>query len=806
MHTCLIPLCAMASPAKKRAKSIFADKEPVTTIENPDFDKNDVAEAKTVPKMTFRSPVTIENVFRPPAAHHVKFFYQCRAGENSQPFDQLLREEKVAWTESFHDNKALMGFIVYTMLFPKLLQTRIKLNAATYHWAHLDAAADKGRVKLEQRREAYVRLKRDGVTQSVFMGLPQRTSIDPDANILDFMNINVDEEDERFRFFIKREFSILHAARGQVANSSVYTSCAMALSLLWFATTVLARPCCLESIILPLSVIERRKMEQQFHCPPEFFDGPVHGFQTDWKHVFATIGTRHRNIDYTLLEKVSEHRYIEGVHVADTYAVYRAAFTAPKDRDAIAALLESYKKNSKHGVESGAVVGALDVIREKPSHSIGSMDGSVLGSIHMTYGERACLDVRRECIRLDGGGPSLFDTSVGNKLDDILSHFDRELWKERKKDKISRNVASNMDPAGMSKKIEGGKMLDPTDAKSVEKMINMLKALSRQVWRPLKSLVGEALGASMEYPTAFLQISQTEAQTLFDSAVKSRVTYADIDNLCTLLFASFSFQRSQVLREATVHEFELAPDSTCFKLTFKNRRFKTSSSGAKASAPPVSHFMLTPEQSMIIKFVAAVGHKFCKFQSIEPSRRLFVNSKGQNWTQKDITARFKILGRQWLGIQNFGAHISRTFWATHALNSGQISGSNIEDFSSFLQVSSSTLRTSYMAAAANTAAQTLGNEVLGAVVNAACTGETTERGSRPYGRKLSTRRFEFAADIRASVLHYGGNSRNMFRALLQKRMDSQLSEGEVWFRWENTFFSEKDETLFKRFVEKATSA
>eukprot|EP00903_Cladosiphon_okamuranus_P010452 g9888.t1 len=530
----------------EREKTIFTDKEPVTTIENREFDENDVAEAKKVSKMAFRSPVTIENAFSPPAAHHVKCFYQCRAGKNSQPFDQLPREEKVAWTESFHDNKALMGFIVYTMLFPELLLTRIKLNVATYHWTHLDAAAAKGNAKLEKRRKAFVRLKRDGVTQSVFMGLPQRASIDLSANIWDFMNINVDEEDERFRFFIKRDFSILQAARGQVANSSVYTSCAMALSLLWFATTVLARPCCLESIIMPLSVVERRKMEQQFNCPPEFFDGPVHGFQTDWKHVFATIGTHHRNIDYTLLEKVSEHRYIEGVYVADTYAVYRAVFTAPGDIDTITTLLESYKKNSKHGVESGAVVGALDVIREKPCHSIGKIDGSVLGSIHMTYGERACIDVRRECIKLDGGGPSLFDTSVSNKLDDILAHLDRELWKERKKDKISRNVASNMDPAGMAKKIEEGKMLDPTDAKSVEKMINMLKALSRQV-----------------------------------------------------------------LREATVHEFELAPDSTCFKLTFKNRPFKTSSSGAKDSAPPVSHFMLTPEQSMIIKFVAAVGHKFC---------------------------------------------------------------------------------------------------------------------------------------------------------------------------------------------------
>ncbi|CAN0550788.1 unnamed protein product [Ectocarpus sp. 12 AP-2014] len=156
----------------------------------------------------------------------------------------------------------------------------------------------------------------------------------------------------------------------------------------------------------------------------------------------------------------------------------------------------------------------------------------------------------------------------------------------------------------------------------------------------------------------------------------------------------------------------------------------------------------------------------------------------------------------WLGISNFGPHVCRTFWSTHALNSGQVSGSNLEDFSSFLQVSSTTLRNSYMAASANTAAHTVGNEVLGAVVNSACTGEMTEKGARPYGKKLSARRLEFAGEIRASLAKYSGDGRLLFRALLQKRDSSQLVEGEKWFRWENTFFSQNDERLFQRFVDK----
>ncbi|CAM9485182.1 unnamed protein product [Sphacelaria rigidula] len=678
--------------------------------------------------MNFRCPVTIDNVFSAPTSTQVKVFYESRSS-TGKPFDHLPNGEDLAWTESFHDNKTLMGFIVYAQLFPKLLQNRIKLNAATYHWAHLDNSSEKGRTKLEQRRRAVDRLKRNGFTRSIFMGLPYR--VDTSANILTFMKMDVEEEDERFRFFTKREFSMIFSKRGQVGSSSVYASCSMALSLLWFATAVLARPCCLESIILPLSVMERRTMEQRFKCPPQFFDGPIRSFQTNWKDVFAAIDTQHRNINYTLLEKACEHKYIEGVHIADVYAVFRATMTAPDDMNSIAALVRSYKQHSKHGVESGAIVGVIDVIRDKPVDAIGKIDGGVLGTIFSTYGERACLKVHAECKRLEGGS-SLFDDSVSNKLNEILAHFDCELWKARKKDKVERVVAANMDPAGMNKKIEGGKMLDPTDPKSIELMHTMLKSISGQVWKPLKKLIGKVLGASLEYPAAFLSITREEGEQLYKHMITAGVTYTDIANLCTLLLLSFSFQRSQVLRESTIDEFVLAPDATHYKFSFKGRKFKTASSGGASSAPPVSHFMLSPDQSMITRFIATVGHMYCGIQCLDnEARRLFVHSEGQSWTQKDISSGFKRIGMHWLGISNFGPHVCRTFWSTHALNSGQISGSNLEDFSSFLRVSSTTLRNSCMSAAANTAAHTVGNEMLGAVVNSACTGETTEKGARP---------------------------------------------------------------------------
>lgn len=801
----------MAAPSRatKRMKKMAVEPS-VTSLDNPVFNANDVAESKTHTKMSFRSPVTIDNVFSAPAPKQVKMFYESRnyGTKNYRKFDTLPKTEKLAWTESYHDNKTLMGFIVYAMLFPKLLQTRIKLNAATYHWAHLDSASEKGRVKLEQRRNAVDRLKRTDCTRSVFMGLPYRT--DNSSNILEFMNLNIEEEDERFRFFTNREFSLIYSERGAVGSSSVYASCSMALSLLWFATAILARPCCLESVILPISVTERQMMEQRFNCPPQFFDGAIKSFHTKWRDVFTVIDTHHRNIDYTLLEKASEQKYVEAVHIADIYAIFRATMTAPDDRDSVQRLDESYKKNSKHGVESGAVVRILDVIRDKPVEAIGKIDGGVLGTIFSTYGERACLRVQAECIKLDCGG-SLFDDSVSNKLTEIMAHFDNQLWKARKKDKVERVVAANMDPAGINKKVEGQRMLDPTDPASVEKMMHMLKSISNQVWAPLKKLIGEALGASLGYPTAFLQISQEQVDTLHRHL--TLVKYSDIANLYVTLVLSFSFQRSQVLRQATVDEFTLVPDKSRYKFSFKDRRFKTSTStgnGSSSSALPVSHFILTPDQSMIVKFVTTVGHRFTKLgvsQKFEPTRRLLVNSLGENWTQKDIGSRYKTIGEQWLGIANFGPHVCRTFWSTYALHSGQIDSNNIEQFSSFLQVSRKTMENSYMSASGNSAAHKVGAQVLGSVSNAACTGQATIRGSRPYGKKLSARRFEFILNIKASLTKYD-NTRDLFRALVSKRKsDSQLlGEDEAWFRWENTFFYDDDERLFQRFVDKASTA
>ena len=775
----------------------------ITSLTKPKSDgsKPEVAVSATHARMGFRCPVTIETVFDEPTKTQVAQFYGSRCPQGGS-FSHLSHPEKMYWTESLRDNMTLMGFIVYSQLLPSLLANRIKLNSATYHWAYLDPASEKGRIKLEQRRAALTRLNRDDFTLSAFRGLPH--GIDTSVDILSYMKMTMDAEDERFRFFMSREFSVMCSERGDVNGSSVFASSSTALSLMWFATVVLGRPCSLESVILPLSTVERKSLEHRLGCPTQFFDGPVRGFQTKWRDVFTSIGVAHRNIDYTLLEKASEDRYIEGLYVADAYAVYRATVSAPGDVKGITSLVESYKMHSKHGVESGAVVGVMDIIRAKSTDATGKIDGTVLGAIHATFGEHASARVQQACNDNLQGGVTLFDDSVSGKLGEVMAHFEQELRNARKKHKIERIVAANMDPAGLTKKIDGGKMLDPRDAKSIELMHGMLKGLSAQVWSPLKRLIGEALGGSMTYPSAFLRLSNGEEEALYKHLVKSGAVYTDIANLCTLLVMSYSFQRSQVLRDSTVDEFVLVPDGTHYRLVFKTRVFKTASSSGSSSAKPVSHFNLTSDQSMIVRFISGVGHRFCKVQDMgDEKRRLFLNSKGQNWTQKDIGTRFKKIGAQWLGIQNFCPHATRSFWATHALNTGQVSGTNVEDFSAFLQVSSATLRNSYMSAGANTAAHTLGSEVLGSVVNAACTGATTEEGAAPYGKKLNARRLEFVEQIRASLAKYGGNGRLMFRDLVQKRGAGRLADDEKWFRWECTFFGQDKERLFQRFLDKS---
>lgn len=772
--------------ARKRIKvpSISKGKKSITTLCKPGFNSNDVMHVTTDPKISFRCPVSITKIFLEPNDGQVRQFYYAR-NFSGTPYDRLPQDEKLLWRQSLTDNLALIGFQIYSQLFPSLLENRIKLHHASHHYRDLDRTTAEGREKLEQRRGALSRLQRVGSAHSVFHGLPY--SVDKSTSILQFMGLDFEDDDKRQRFFLQREFST-----GKKGSSSVYQSCSSAIGLMWFATVVLGRPTSFESIVLPLSVVERRVLEERWLCPPRHLDGAIRSWKTDWGGVFRAINVPHRNMAYIMLIFACQDKYVEGLHVSDAFGLFKATRSAPGDAEMIATLFRSQR-----GIENGPVVGILDVIRQRLADSVGSMDGSILGSIYLTYGEKASVAARTACDTLQGG-PTLIDSSVSSKLTEIMTHFDSQLWKTRKRLKLADVVTSNLDPAGVNKKLDGGRMLDPTDPKAVETMYSMLKGVSCGVWRPLKSLVGEAIGASMEYPCAFLQICDKEADQLYEHAKNKGVLYSDVANLCTLLTLSNCFQRSQVMREATVDEFALAPDGTHYRMTFKRRVFKTVV--ASRGALPVSHFNLSPEQSMIVHFLSTVGHRFCSADLNDDKRRLILNEHGEGWTPDNLRSRFKEVGESWLGIPNFSPHIGRTFYATHALNTGQVGPSNIEDFSSFLQVSAATLRSSYAAAGANTAAHKIGNDVLGGVVNSACLGETTEKGAKPSTKKLGARRMEFVADIRASLLKCGGKTMLLFRDLVSKRKAGRLGEDEQWFVWNRTFFDDGDNRHFRKFI------
>ncbi|CAM9697243.1 unnamed protein product [Ectocarpus sp. 6 AP-2014] len=779
----------MSTPAPKREKLTG-----ITSILRAGFDPTNVT-ASTPRTKTYKSPVSLKNVFDRPHEDQVKDFYNAR-NHSGVPYHRLPEADKLAWTESLYDNSCLMGYLVYSQLLPCASENRTKLKSASAHWNELSGSKDKER--LDQRRAAYDRLRRNGSALSALHGLPY--SVDMTKNVLEYMNIDFEQSDLRHRFFMTRDFALTSSERGKVCHSSVYTSCSKALSLLYFAVVILGRPCCLETVVLPISVTERSVLEQMWGCPGQHIDGHINKFQTNWREVFRAIGTSHRDINYVCLEKATEESYIGGKHVADMFNLFKETRSAPGDTKTIMAKVNHYRLHSKKGVETGAVVCILDVLREKPAEAVGKIDGAVLGAITSTYGQKVSLHVQERCLGLQAGAHSLFDASVSNKLGEIISHADTTLWKARKRLQVELKVNGSLDPADIDKKIRKGKMLDPCDPASSEKMHTMLQAISRQVWRPLKDLIGEALGASMEHSSAFLRISDREVHQLYEHAEKKGMVYTDVANLGVLLVLSNSFQRSQVMREATVNEFSLSPDGTHFRQAFRGRAFKTA--GSSTGPLPVSHFDLSRDQSMIVHFIAMVGHRFCSADMRDDKRRLLLNEKGQMCTPGDFLSCSKKIGVHWLDLPNFCLQTCRTFFATAALSSGQVNPSNIDDFGSFLQVSSATLRNSYMSAAGNSAAHKIGHDVLGGVVDSATLVETTEKGKGPKGTKRRAERMEFIADIQAGLLKHSGNARLLFRDLVKKRKLGQLKEGEKWFRMENTYFEDDHAHLFLRFLSK----
>ena len=88
-------------------------------------------------------------------------------------------------------------------------------------------------------------------------------------------------------------------------------------------------------------------------------------------------------------------------------------------KKSIATFVENYRRHAKKGFGTGAVVACCDVLRERPAQAIGRIDGTVIGVISSTYGQKVSQEVRARYLGLQDGAHSLFDASVSNKLHEL---------------------------------------------------------------------------------------------------------------------------------------------------------------------------------------------------------------------------------------------------------------------------------------------------------------------------------------------------------------------------------------------------
>lgn len=108
---------ASVSPSPKPKRAKFSRSAELTTLLRAGFDPSDVASPKSRSKTSYKSPVTLENLFAPPSDGQVVKYYNGR-NHSGKPFDRLSDAERLAWRESLHDNCCLMGYLVYSQLLP----------------------------------------------------------------------------------------------------------------------------------------------------------------------------------------------------------------------------------------------------------------------------------------------------------------------------------------------------------------------------------------------------------------------------------------------------------------------------------------------------------------------------------------------------------------------------------------------------------------------------------------------------------------------------------------------------------------
>ncbi|CAN0529860.1 unnamed protein product, partial [Scytosiphon promiscuus] len=151
------------------------------------------------------------------------------------------------------------------------------------------------------------------------------TFVDTDVSLIDFMNIS--EEDEGVMFLKFREFP---------NSSSAHGCCASILSHLWFVTTVLGRPCSLDSVVMPISSHEVSKYKLDI-------SGKVARFNVNWKQdVFTKLpGYKHKTYSGLFVETATSHNYLD-VYPCDVFLNYKASIVKKPIGDKTSALCAVY--------------------------------------------------------------------------------------------------------------------------------------------------------------------------------------------------------------------------------------------------------------------------------------------------------------------------------------------------------------------------------------------------------------------------------------------------------------------------------
>lgn len=721
--------------------------------------KTQASSVEASPKVKFKTPFTIETVFGPePGLEDFRLFTANR-GVN---LESLSEEDKGLWKKSWTENRVLCGYIVFAVVFPAYIKRRTKLRDANTHWVDLSDKTSKGKSKLEQRQKAKGMLV-SMTASSCFRGTS--LMIHPDILVLDFLGL------ERNDLFLTRDFT---------PNSSAHASCAAILSNLWFSTTVLGRPCSLDSVVVP---IRGEEMSRLAHLG---ITGKVSAFQVDWKHdVFAKLpGYFHDNIAGLFLERLTSDSHVD-VYPSDVFLLYKARLKGGSDVNAGA-------MSSAHNL---VVVPCFDTLLSKTDSC--QLDALDLSAISLDFGVEAANQVQAT------GSVGVFSASMGRKMNEAIKIFSENHLLVRRSVNNRMKIIQCQDPGGMKKKLAGGRLVDPRVKQNVGAVKDMIRQISAMTWTPIKSILFKLvddLNPDMDDAqlcTAFLQVGTGEE--FRRKATNHGVTQADVSNICFLLFLTMSFQRSQVLRDSTLREYIPTRDGVGYTLSIE-RAIKTTGCNNDGYSP-MRQFDLTPSQSLMVHFIKIIGNR-------RGDERLLVNERGGDMTQSNLGTRFKAIGKAYLGVPNLSPHCMRTFFASHIVDSGLVSEKDLNEIGSFLQVSSKTLRTAYVASSTNTASHKIGKRALGDVMDSGGKSNkaskvnpeiTFDVGSRPRGKHLAKARDAYKDEILRSVKAYK-DPVECFKALVQHREEGCLKENDKWFQFTKSYFTDSDCKFFARFV------